>query len=120
VQHDFVLVGIGVNLLHSTQHVDLKATSCEALGIRVTSQEFMRIMLAKFTSFYNAWVDHGFPTIRSQWLEIARGIEDTLIVHSAGKKMEGIFIDLDDVGNLLLMVNSKVEKIAVGDVFFKD
>jgi BirA family transcriptional regulator, biotin operon repressor / biotin---[acetyl-CoA-carboxylase] ligase len=68
----------------------------------------------------DAW-NHGrgFPQIRAEWLRLARGVGEKIIVNLPAGPLEGIFEDIDATGRLVLRLqNSEIRHISAGDVFF--
>ena len=119
VKHDFVLVGIGLNLKDSAHLAKYNATSLEACKIGYDYDMLVENILRNFVDIYNIWLDSGFSPIKNKWLSQAKGINSTLTVNLAGKTIEGIFIGIEDEGNLLLVTGGEIKSIPAGDVFFK-
>ncbi|MBA8667003.1 biotin--[acetyl-CoA-carboxylase] ligase [Holosporaceae bacterium 'Namur'] len=119
VKHNFVLVGIGVNLKDSAHLTKYNATSLEAYKIGYDYDMLVEDILRNFVDIYNIWQDSGFSPIKNKWLSQAKGINSTLTVNLADKTIEGIFIGIGDEGNLLLVTGGGIKSIPAGDVFFK-
>ncbi|WP_039455822.1 biotin--[acetyl-CoA-carboxylase] ligase [Candidatus Jidaibacter acanthamoebae] len=119
VKHDFVLVGIGVNLKYSAHLAKYNATSLEAYKVAYDYDALVEDILKNFIDIYNMWLDAGFSPVKNKWLSQAKGINSTLNVNLADKSIEGIFIGIEDEGNLLLVTGGGIKSIPAGDVFFK-
>lgn len=120
VEYGLVLVGIGINVKSAENLKKYNATSLESEGISVNYDEFVKAVIESFVDNYNLWLDQGFSPLKVQWLRLAKGIDEKLQVNLFDKSIEGIFLGIDDAGNLLLMVDSKVQSIPAGQIFFKE
>ncbi len=113
-----VIMGTGVNLMHSPQNIDRKAISFAELGINVTdADEFMHKLAEIFALWLERWRDQGFAPIREYWLQHA---------HKKGQKlrhenMTGLFAGIDNEGACLLkLADDTIYTIHAGDIFMID
>lgn len=113
---DFVVVGIGVNLVSHPEKLIFQATNLSKLKVEVEKEDFLPKFLDNFDDFYQKWCYFGFKTIRNIWLENSWNLNQEIQIDQDHEKISAKFIDIDQQGNLILERNGKILKITVGDV----
>ncbi len=110
-----IIMGTGVNLVHSPQNIDRAATSMTELGIDAPDpDEFMHILAENFAHWLRLWRDNGFAVVRDYWIKNA---------HEKGKKIAhkdyvGSFDGIGDDGACLLrLADGEIITIYAGDIF---
>jgi len=115
---DFVIVGIGVNLVSAPRGLDYPATSLADEGFPGIAPA---ALLEDFTPHFVGWIDRwrkeGFAPVRAAWLSRAHGIGDAIRVRLEGLTLDGRFLDLDHDGALVLEGSDGRRRIAAGEVF---
>jgi BirA family biotin operon repressor/biotin-[acetyl-CoA-carboxylase] ligase len=115
---DWLVVGIGVNLVSFPENVEYPATSLAASSGRSVSVEDMLEMVAeRFHAWYERWRDAGFSPLRAAWLAGAGDLGSEIRVRLQGSERCGRFAGLDEEGALLLENATGQHSIAAGDVF---
>lgn len=109
---EFVVIGIGVNILSNPDNVLFTATNLKALGSEISNIELLQKFLVKFEDLYQNYLEFGFKKVRNIWLSKAFKFKEEITVN----QIKGIFIDFDEVGNLILQVDGELRKISSGDV----
>ncbi len=116
---DFVVVGVGINLMASPQGTEFPATSVMEEGLGEIMPE---VMLAEFAVHFRSWSmrwqAEGFAPVRAAWMAaaaIARG--EPIRVRLGALGLCGRFLDIDHEGNLLLDCAGECRRIAAGEVF---
>jgi len=113
----YLIVGIGLNILHVPDNPLYPVTSLAAEQVDAKDEEVLGHILAKMTLWRDRLENEGFTPIRMAWL--ARAKKGSMRVHVPHAELHGEFFDLDEDGNLcLLLPDKKVQKISAGDVFF--
>ena len=115
---DFVIVGIGVNLINYPEDVEFPATSMTEEGTPVMAPEFLDVFAKHFLAWTRLWVDEGFERLRKNWLWRCSQVGKEIEVRLANETLTGTFKDLDDSGALILETASGLRTIAAGDVYF--
>jgi BirA family transcriptional regulator, biotin operon repressor / biotin---[acetyl-CoA-carboxylase] ligase len=115
---DWLVVGIGVNLVSYPEAVESPATALAAAGARaVTAGEMLEAVAERFHLWYQRWYTEGFRPLRAAWLARAFGIGAEIRVRLQGSETRGRFAGLDEDGALLLEEGTGRRRIAAGDVF---
>ena len=115
---EFVIVGVGVNLISSPQDTEFPATSIAEQGLRPTSpadalEEFAR----NFHAWARRWREDGFAPIRTAWLANAMPLGEPIRVRLEATVLRGRFLDIDQHGALVLEVAGEIRRISAGEVF---
>ncbi len=98
----FIAIGIGFNIAKNPQSSIFASTNLKALGLEVDKINFLKSFLEHFESLYQSWLNFGFENIKKIWLKKAFKLNQELELSIDDKKTKGIFIGLDELGNLLL------------------
>lgn len=113
--HDAVILGVGVNLVHSPQNIDRAAISMAELGVEPPNPDrFMHILAANINRWIKIWRKEGFADICEYWLGHA---------HPLGQKISygdynGVFAGLNSDGACLLRWDGgDIITINAGDIF---
>ena len=115
---DFVVVGIGVNIVSAPEDVEFPATSLLAEGIAgVTPALLLEGFIRHFAGWAGRWREEGFLPIRPAWLAAASGLGERVRVRLERSTLCGRFHDLDNDGALVLEGAEGRRRIAAGEVF---
>jgi BirA family biotin operon repressor/biotin-[acetyl-CoA-carboxylase] ligase len=113
---EFVVLGIGLNIESNPDNVIFPAGNLKDFGITISIELALQNFLDEFEKLYQNWRDFGFKGIRKLWLENAYKLGEKITVKLDEEKIEGIFEDLDEEGNLVLKTGEKILKISAADV----
>jgi BirA family biotin operon repressor/biotin-[acetyl-CoA-carboxylase] ligase len=117
-QPDFVILGIGLNLVASPRDTPYPATSLAAEGApRITPAAIIAALVRHFADWLATWQQDGFAPIRAAWLARAAGLGGPIQVRLERDTLHGRFVDLDNDGALLLDMPSGSRRVAAGEVF---
>jgi BirA family biotin operon repressor/biotin-[acetyl-CoA-carboxylase] ligase len=115
---DFVVVGIGVNIVSAPEDVEFPATSLLAEGIAgMTPALLLEGFIRHFAGWAGRWREEGFLPVRAAWLRAASGLGERVRVRLERSTLCGRFHDLDDDGALVLEGAEGRRRIAAGEVF---
>jgi BirA family biotin operon repressor/biotin-[acetyl-CoA-carboxylase] ligase len=117
----WLVVGVGVNLVHAPILADRPATSFAEAGAAsvLTPREALDRLAASFAGWLGLWNDQGFAVIAEAWTARAYGLGEPCIARLNAETVEGIAEGLDVDGALRLRrVDGVVRRITAGDVFF--
>jgi BirA family biotin operon repressor/biotin-[acetyl-CoA-carboxylase] ligase len=115
---DFVVLGVGVNILSAPGDVEFPATSLMAEGIvGVTPPVLLEGFARHFAGWARRWREEGFAPVRAAWLAAASGLGERVRVRLGRNTLFGRFLDLDNDGALVLDAAEGRRRIAAGEVF---
>ncbi len=115
---DWLVVGIGVNVVSFPEDSEYPATSLAAAGAAPVALEALLEAVARaFHFWYERWLAEGFAPLRAAWLARARGLGQPIRVRLPQGDSEGRFAGLDEEGALLLDTGTLLRRITAGDVF---
>ena len=115
---DFVVVGIGFNIVSAPEDVEFPATSLAAQGIAgVTPPVLLEGFARHFAGWARRWRAEGFAPVRAAWLRAASGLGERVSVRLERNTLVGRFQDLDEDGALVLDAAEGRRRIAAGEVF---
>lgn len=115
---DYVIIGLGVNLLSHPQNTEFPATNFVNEGQIIPDTVFLEAFARHFMDWASRWVDDGFEPVRQGWKWRAKGIGEEINVRLEGETLSGVFKDLAANGSLILDQNGTERIITAGDVFF--
>lgn len=114
---DFVVIGIGVNLVSHPENTNYPATNLKECGLDFDAVKLLKDFLDQLAILKQKWQDFGFKPIRNLWIEKAFNLGKEIKVSSLAKSPTGIFVNLDDDGNLILQANGEEILISSGEIF---
>jgi BirA family biotin operon repressor/biotin-[acetyl-CoA-carboxylase] ligase len=117
---DWLVLGIGVNVLHHPGDALHPATSLRAAGAAVQGpEEVLEPFAAALDRWERRWAVQGFAPVRAAWLSVAHGRGEPLTARLATETLQGRFMDIEEDGALLIeTAEGTLRRIAAGDVFF--
>jgi BirA family transcriptional regulator, biotin operon repressor / biotin---[acetyl-CoA-carboxylase] ligase len=114
----FLIVGVGINLACSPQLVEYPATSVSEEGLgEVQPAAMLEAFCRHFRSWEKRWSEEGFAPIRAAWLAQAASHGQLIQVRLKTGTLYGRFLDIDDLGALLLEDAGRQHRISAGEVF---
>ena len=119
----WVVVGVGINVMHFPNDVNYPATSLHAEGVIDTDRDQV---IAALTCFFvkklASYVEKGPSYLNEQLLPLMAGLGDKINVRvsdNADDDVVGIYSGLDGQGQLIVTKeNGEQQTISTGDVFF--
>ena len=113
---EFIILGIGVNINNNPQNTLFQATNLQQLKIAVNAEILLKNFLENFNNFFEIWQNFGFKNLRDLWLKDAYNFHKEIVVGDLESRINGIFEDLDEFGNLILKTPQKTIAIFAGDI----
>jgi BirA family biotin operon repressor/biotin-[acetyl-CoA-carboxylase] ligase len=115
---EFVVVGVGINLVSSPRDAAFPATSIAEEGLGTVSPG---VALEGFARHFQAWAERwreeGFAPVRSAWRAYAAALGEPIRVHLEPATLHGRFLDIDQHGALLLESAGEIRHISAGEIF---
>lgn len=110
------LIGIGLNINSFPE--DLPATCLKDYGLEFSPHELIKCLMPFLTKWLDIWKKESFGVIRSAWLKRAFRLKETISVRILPTPKEGVFQDIDENGNLILIEKNGTNwRLASGDIF---
>lgn len=118
-QENFVVVGVGVNLVHAPAVPGRVATSLIAQGISISPTEAADRLAESFGGWRRKWRSSGIGAITPWWLDRAHPTGTLLSAALPdGTRVDGSFGGLTEEGALILrLADGTTRVIHAGDVF---
>ena len=115
---EFVVVGVGINLVSSPRNTEFPATSIaeEDFGI-VSPGAALEEFAGHFRAWEERWREEGFAPIRRAWRTHAAALGEPIRVRLEPATLHGRFVDIDQDGALLLESAGELRRVAAGEVF---
>jgi BirA family biotin operon repressor/biotin-[acetyl-CoA-carboxylase] ligase len=116
-EFDFVIVGIGINIIHAPKQRFYPTTCLRDIGSNVSIIDVLFTLCKYVDIWYERWCKDGFSSIHQYYMRHIIG--GSMIVKITDKMIfDGIFSGIDDDGALLIdSINGSRKKISTGDVF---
>jgi BirA family transcriptional regulator, biotin operon repressor / biotin---[acetyl-CoA-carboxylase] ligase len=115
---DWVVLGIGVNVVGHPEETDYPTTSLREEGCEAADAAAVLSALAQaFQLWHETWIKEGFGPIRAAWLPRAVGLGDEITVRLDRERIVGRFRGIEADGALALETVAGARRIAAGDVF---
>lgn len=115
---EFVVVGVGINLVSSPRDTAFPATSITEEDLEIVSPG---AALESFARHFQAWAEHwrkeGFGPVRAAWRSQAAALGELIRVHLEPGTLHGRFLDIDQHGALLLESAGEIRHISAGEIF---
>jgi len=113
---DWVVVGIGINLVAHPDGLPYPATSLAAHGRLPHRDDVLVALLGELDRCYRSWLAEGFAPIRAAWLERAWRLGEEIAVRHGDETLMGRFTTLGEGGALVLDTGMGQRDIAAGEV----
>lgn len=117
---EWIIAGIGINLAwHPPDDAGLlyPATSVAAEGGGGVSPAALAVRLvAAFARWRRVWEADGFEAVRAAWLRRAHGLGRPVTVRIDEATLEGVFVDLDPGGAMVVATADGERRVLAGDV----
>jgi BirA family transcriptional regulator, biotin operon repressor / biotin---[acetyl-CoA-carboxylase] ligase len=113
---DHALVGIGINVLDTDQHLPLGATTIHAAtGVAVTPERVLHAVLERFGEAYTVFVAaDGRPPL-GEWLARAALLGEVVTVDDVGRSRTGTYVGIAEDGGLLIEeLGHPIRKVVAG------
>ena len=115
---DWLVVGIGVNIVSHPDDLPYPATSLAAFNAALAPTELLADFCRSFAHWRDLWESQGFETIRQAWIARADRRGETITARQGGEEITGCFTEIDTDGALVLVdAGGKRHRIVAGEVF---
>ncbi len=113
-----VSFGVGVNIVNAPSGLDYPTVRLLDLCGRAppSPRQLLGLVDELFAYWLAIWRAEGFAPVRSAWLLRAQGIGAKIRVRAASRVIEGVFLDLDGDGALILDVDGEATRVTAGTI----
>ncbi len=121
--NNFVIIGIGINLLHHPKDSLYPATNllehANNNSLDQSPSIILDVLIDKFEALNETYTTKGFAPIRERWHRLCYNIPGEVDVNLLTEKFSGMATGIDLNGSLLVRLsNGTMRNISAGDVFF--
>ena len=113
---DWLVIGIGINLLHAPEIPGKPATTLKAHGGEATPRDAANRLLQELDFWLDAFATSGPAAIIDAWQLRAHPIGTKLTVQTAERSTAGSYAGLSPKGELLLHVENRIERFQTGEI----
>jgi BirA family transcriptional regulator, biotin operon repressor / biotin---[acetyl-CoA-carboxylase] ligase len=111
------ILGIGMNIAHAPPDAPYPVTTLAASGAETLEPgAFLSVLLQAFGHRFSNLRDHGFATVRTDWLARAHPTGSRLRLTLGDRSIEGRFADLAHDGALVLETAEGLERFVAGEL----
>lgn len=112
-----VAIGCGVNVRHHPEGLAYRTTDLAALGVSCEPLDVLRELSRALRGRIEQWAaGDNFPAIRSDWLRAAAGLGEHIKVTLPDRVVEGVFLEIDPAGRLVVDAGKETLTVDAGDV----
>lgn len=123
---DFLLVGIGVNLVAAPSHATLEQGSTapidllSACGQRIEPEDLLDALALAFDEREARLLAEGFAPQQAEWMRGAARLGEPIVARLANKEISGRFEGIDADGALLLATAEGLQRLPAAEIFFNE
>ncbi len=116
---DWLVIGVGVNVVHHPAEARHPATDLAASGVQATVEGVLGSFLGAFERWWGRWRRYGFPVIATAWSARSQHRPgDLLTVSQGGQTFQAIYKGLSADGALVVAGMDGMDKeVASGEIF---
>lgn len=118
LEDQFLLIGIGVNLIKNQAIDNLQATCLSEHSNNFNKDLLLDTILRRIKMNYEVFHSLGFEPLRNLWLKRALNLGSNIKANFADHSVEGRFLGIDAKGRLELFSEGEVKFIDAAEVYF--
>ncbi len=124
MQGQALTIGIGINLAATPPADTLEPAATppislrEATGSTVTPEEFLPTLATAFQHWEAQLTTYGFEPIRTEWLNHAARLGETITARMPNRTETGTFTTIDATGAIVLQTAKGAITLPAADIFF--
>ncbi len=115
---EWMVVGVGMNIVAAPENLDYKATSLAAHGSDATRDQVADAFLSAFRRRWQGWREEGFEKVRAAWMSRAWRAGNLVSVSTGAELLSGCFAGIDEAGAMLLGTDAGTRRILSGSVSY--
>ncbi|GDX35942.1 biotin--[acetyl-CoA-carboxylase] ligase [Alphaproteobacteria bacterium] len=114
------IIGIGVNINNNPNNTRFASGNLSEFDLKISNLQLLEKFLDEFDNFFKIWEKFGFKNLKKIWLEKAYQLHQKVTINLGKDNQQnlftGIFNDIDEYGNIIIIKDQKNFTISVGDV----
>ena len=114
------IVGIGVNINNNPNNSQFPSGNLSEFDFKISNIQLLKKFLDEFDNLFKVWEKFGFKNLKKIWLEKAYKLHQNISINLGKNNQQnlltGIFKDIDESGNIVILNDEKSFTISVGDV----
>lgn len=116
-----VVIGVGLNVAmprdsSATAAIDQDWTDLRTCGYKAGRSLLCGAVATCLLDLISTYSRVGFPYYRGRWLQRAAYIDETVVLSSQAGSEQGIFVDVDATGGLVLLQGKTTKRFTGGEV----
>lgn len=118
--NNYLIIGVGINIIHNPLNIDQLTTSFAAENITIHEPTaLLDIFIVNFEKCYQIWEQKGFTEIRKAWLEKAYKLNKPVTINDNSNPITGIFKGIDELGRIIIQLSpKKISHFVAGELSF--
>ena len=116
---NWLVVGVAVNVVNHPRDIESPASNMALDGGSEASEvKLLELFSRHLLNWINRWSDEGFEPIRKAWSQHAKGIGQRIEVVLNEETVEGVFVELDEHGAMVMeLSDGELRKISITEFF---
>ena len=117
---NYSIVGVGINVNNSMKNelIDKAISICNVYNRKISRVELLRLILYYFDINYLKIISNEYKYIRDLWFSNTNIIGKNVRLKGEKTDVEGVVVNIDDNGYLILKTNNKNIRVVSGDLEF--
>ncbi len=121
--HQYIIIGVGVNVINCTQNTVYLSTSLCNEGINLPNyNKLFDILINKFDQLYSHWYNSSnynslFLEIRKKWLKNCYNLQDYIVININKKRFAAILKSITNQGEIIVeLEDNKIYIFSYGEI----
>ena len=118
---NYIIIGMGINVNISENDMPESIKGIATSLSQITNTHISRLTLLNRILFhlenlYTIALKEGFAPVFDEWRKYSITLNQHINVISSNETLEGVAVDIDDDGALLVNINGQIKRVLAGDV----
>jgi len=113
-----IIVGAGINVSQENLHCDKPAVTLKQLGLEIENETLLNLVLNSFDTLQEQVLMQGFTAIKQDFKANFPYLNTQVNICVQGKNIQGVAVDLDEEGRLILQTQNGTQAVTMGDMDF--
>lgn len=118
---NYIVIGMGINVNISAEEMpddikDIAISLSQISGKKVSRLNLLNKILYHLEQLYIISQEKGFAPIFDEWRKYSITLNQSIRVIGTNETLEGVAVDIDEDGALLVNINGQIKRVLAGDV----